>query len=189
MGQCFLGFTENYVTTNDIELYKGQNFSHYTPEQIEELTTTLIDFDSGPMYKLEETFNDLISRGEINLEDDWSWMDILKWAGVGLGILIGIMILYLTIQCYCVQTRRVFSMIPIGIPGFPLGHAYSPKVAPNPSLSQKQKRSMGKPVDTYPNKKNKDTTDATVTLDGGIIHYAVPQLEPTTLERPILVFC
>ena len=78
MGQCFLGFTENYVTTNDIELYKGQNFSHYTPEQIEELMTTLIDFDSGPMYKLEGTFNDSISKGEINLEDDWSWMDILK---------------------------------------------------------------------------------------------------------------
>ena len=23
MGQCFLGFTENYIATNDIELYKG----------------------------------------------------------------------------------------------------------------------------------------------------------------------
>ena len=65
----------------------------------------LIDFDSGPMYKLEETFNDSISRGEINLKDDWSWMDILKWAGIGIGMLISIMILYLVIQWYCVQTR------------------------------------------------------------------------------------
>ncbi len=44
---------------------------------------------------------------------------------------------------------------------------------------------MGKPEDTYPNKKNKDTTDGTVILDGGIVHYAV--LEPTALERPVLV--
>ena len=29
-------------------------------------------------------------------------------------------------------------------------------------------KKMGKPEDTYPNKKNKDTTDGTVTLDGGI---------------------
>ena len=46
---------------------------------------------------------------------------------------------------------------------------------------------MGKPKDAYPNKKNKDTADGTVTLDGGIVHYAVPQLELTTLKRPILV--
>ncbi len=112
-------------------------------------------------------------------------MDILKWAGIGIGMLIGIMILYLIIWCYCVQTGRVSSMIPIGIPGFPLGHAYSPAVQQNPSPSRKQKRSMGKPKDAYPNKKNKDTTDGTVTLDGGIVCYAVP--ESTALERPVLV--
>ena len=44
---------------------------------------------------------------------------------------------------------------------------------------------MGKPEDAYPNKKNKDTTDGTVTLDGGIVCYAVP--ESTALERPVLV--
>ncbi len=151
--------------------------------------TMLIDFDSGPMCKLEETFNNSISRGELNLDDDWSWMDIMKWAGIGIGTLISIMILYLAIQCYCIQTGRVSSMIPIRIPGFPLGHAYSPTVEQNPSPSWKQKRSMGKTKDTYPNKKNKDISDSTVTLDGGIVCYAVPQPEPTTLERPILVFC
>ncbi len=123
--------------------------------------------------------------GEINLEDDWSWMDILKWAGIGIGVLIGIMILYLIIWCYCIQTRRVSSMMPIRIPGFPLGHAYSPTVEQNPSPSRKQKRSIGKPKDAYPNKKNKDTTDGTMTLDGGIVCYTV--LEPTAPERPVLV--
>ncbi len=48
----------------------------HTPEQIEELTTTLIDFNSRPMYKLDETFNDLISRGEINLEDGHGWTSL-----------------------------------------------------------------------------------------------------------------
>ncbi len=46
---------------------------------------------------------------------------------------------------------------------------------------------MGKPEDAYPSKKNKDTTDGTVTLGGGIVCYTVPQPEPTALERPVLV--